>query len=104
MSVILLSISLLLIIFPVNAESVEENGFSYEILEDDTACITAYSLSGDIIIPDKLGGHTVTKLKDELFYGRFGITSVHIPATVIHLGNDIDNTFAYVLSYCYGFF
>ncbi len=97
---VLLVFIILLAVFPAFAESAEEDGFTYEIMEDGTACITGCSIWGDIIIPDTLGGHTVTKLAEKLFYGSYDLTYVRIPSTVIHLGDSSDNTFAYVFSYC----
>lgn len=97
---VLLVFSIMLAVFPAFAESAEEGGFTYEIMEDGTACITGCSIWGDVVIPSVLGGHTVTKLAEELFYGSYDLTYVRIPATVIHLGDNSDNSFAYVFSYC----
>lgn len=93
----------LLSILMVPVQTLTDNGFSYQLLADGTACITGCSLSGDIRIPDTIDGYTVTALNDELFYGKRGIHSIYIPASVIRLGKHTyeDNTFAYVFSYCY---
>ncbi len=79
----------------------ETDGFTYEVMEDGTAAITACSLTGDIEIPSTIDGYTVTKLGQKLFYGSFGVTSVSVPATVTQLGNNENLQFAYVFSYCY---
>ncbi len=77
-------------------------GFTYRILSDGTAGITACSLTGDIVIPDKLDGYTVTNLAEKLFYGKSNVTSVTIPAHVTFFGTDRnDNDWDYVFSYCY---
>ena len=78
-----------------------ESGFTYEILDDGTASVTGCSLYGDIVIPIRIDGHTVTNLARQLFYGRQGITSVTIPATVTYFGtSQSDNMWDYVFSYC----
>jgi len=80
----------------------ESNGFTYTVLADGTASITACTRSGKIVIPQTIDGYTVTNLASELFYGRSGITSVTIPATVRSFGEDsTNNNLDYVFSYCY---
>ncbi len=98
----MITLAVLLFILMVPVRTLTDGGFSYELLEDGTACITGCSLSGDIRIPDTIDGYTVTALNDELFYDKSGIRSVYIPASVIRLGKHTyeDNTFAYVFSYC----
>ena len=77
------------------------NGFSYTVLNDGTACITRCGLTGDIVIPAQIDGYTVTCLAAQLFYGKYGVTSVSIPATVTYFGDDpTDNGWDYVFSYC----
>lgn len=86
--------------FSICVEKAES--FSYTVLSDGTAMITGCTLSGDIVIPAQIDGYTVSCLDRELFYGTSGITSVTIPATVTHFGNDPeDNGWDYVFSYCY---
>lgn len=76
--------------------------FSYVVLGDGTASITDFAVKGDIVIPSVIDGYTVTSLKRELFYGKSGVTSVTIPATVTFFGEDRDdNEWDYVFSYCY---
>lgn len=72
-----------------------ESAFTYEVKEDGTATITACTATGDIVIPETLGGYTVTELAPKLFYGVRGITSVYIPRTVTTIG-----MWSYVFSYC----
>ena len=79
----------------------EADGFSYKIKTDGNATITGCSLTGDVRIPSEVDGYTVDCLDSELFYGRSGITSVTIPATVTYFGtNSGDNYWDYVFSYC----
>ncbi|MCR5161395.1 MAG: leucine-rich repeat protein [Lachnospiraceae bacterium] len=81
----------------------EENGFFYKLLSDGTAGIIDCSRSGDIVIPEQIGGYTVSNLAAELFYGRDDVTSVTIPKTVTYFGeNQGNNDWDYVFSYCYG--
>ena len=77
------------------------NGFSYTVLNDGTACITRCGLTGNIVIPAQIDGYTVTCLAAQLFYSKYGVTSVSIPATVTYFGDDpTDNGWDYVFSYC----
>ena len=86
---------------PAFAETTS-GGFTYEVLEDGTASITGCSLSGDVTIPSEIDGKTVTNLAKQLFYGKTGVTSVSIPATVTYFGDSLnDNMWDYVFSYCY---
>ena len=76
--------------------------FSYEVLSDGTASITDFALKGDIVIPGKIDGYTVTNLAECLFYGEDNITSVYLPATVSFFGSSSTSVdFDYVFSYCY---
>ena len=80
----------------------ECDGFSYWMLSDSTVSITGCSQSGNVIIPSTLDGYTVSNLKEQLFYGKSGITSVTIPATVTYFGSDRnDNDWDYLFSYCW---
>lgn len=52
-------------------------------LENDEAELTAYNgAEKDIIIPDKIDGHNVTKLSGQIFQTMTSVESVDIPATV----------------------
>jgi hypothetical protein len=78
------------------------DGFSYRKQSDGTVSITGCSKSGDVIIPPTLDGFTVSNLKEELFFGKSGITSVTIPSTVTSFGsNKDDNDWDYLFSYCW---
>ena len=96
----------LLLISPGISLSEGSEGFTYELLDDGTACIMSCSLNGNIRIPETINGRTVTALNNKLFYGRRDVKSVFVPASVTRLGRYADktedNTFAYVFSYCYG--
>ena len=82
--------------------AIYSDGFAYRLLDDGTASIIGCYLSGDVVIPEKLDGYTVTNLAAQLFYGVSGVTSVTIPATVTYFGTQQDNNdWDYVFSYCY---
>lgn len=77
-------------------------GFAYTLLSDGTASVTDCMLTGDVVIPGTLDGYTVSNLAERLFFGRSGVTSVTIPASVTYFGSDReDNDWDYVFSYCY---
>ncbi len=77
-----------------------ENGFTYEPLDDQTARITACSLTGDIEIPETLGVYQITDLAKNLFSYKHGITSVTLPATLTRLGGETDGAYSVFVS-CY---
>ncbi len=88
--------------FSAAAADGQSGGFTYTVLPDGTASITGCSVEGDVVIPSRIGGYTVTNLAAQLFYGSYGITSVSIPATVTYFGdNPDDNMWDYVFSYSY---
>lgn len=68
--------------------------FVYDILGDGSAVITGYvGEGGDIVIPGQLNGMTVAAIADGAFIGAWGLSSVHIPATVTNVG-------AFAFAYC----
>ena len=76
--------------------------FSYQVLSDGTASITDVAVSGDVVFPSVIDGYTVTNLARELLYGKQGITSVFVPATVTYFGSSAYSVdYDYVFSYCY---
>ena len=71
------------VIANAGSELYEENGFIYEIT-NDYAIIRDYTdkeFTGEIVIPDTLGGYTVKVLAAESFRG-CQCTAVSIPASV----------------------
>lgn len=74
------------VIATADGELLEENGFIYDIVGGN-AVITGYTdtaFTGQIDIPDNLGGYTVTEIGKEAFRG-CQCTSVNIPATVTEI-------------------
>ena len=87
---------------PTGDDLVEKDGLTFFIRADGNATVVGYTGQGNIVIPEQVNGHTVDRLKEELFYGSSGITSVTIPATVTGFGSDPDdNRWDYVFSYSY---
>ena len=84
-------------------ENVAENGtqeqhdWEGKLYSDGTAEITKYTGSDkDVVIPSTIEGHTVTSLEQDVFYNNTTVETIHIPATVIHMGHPGDvfiNTF-----------
>lgn len=75
-------------------ENVPENGtqeqhdWEAKLYLDGTAEITKYTGSDkDVVIPSTIEGHTVTSLEQEVFYKNTTVETIHIPATVIHMGH-----------------
>lgn len=64
------------------------DGLTYVPLNSRTARITGCSLTGDIVIPEKLDGYQITDLASGLFFYKRGITSVTLPATVTRFGGN----------------
>ena len=86
----------------IKEENEQADGFSYIVLNDGTARIKQCYLSGDVVIPEQINGHTVSSLEAELFMSNYNVTSVTIPKTVTYFGDNMDNNlWDYVFSYCY---
>ena len=61
--------------------------FSYEILDDETICVTAYTGSGgEVTVPQEIDGKTVTALGDELFWYMEEVTAISLPETLEYIG------------------
>lgn len=78
-------------------ENVPENGtqeqhdWEAKLYSDGTAEITKYTGSDkDVVIPSTIEGHTVTSLEQKVFYKNTTVETIHIPATVIHMGHPGD--------------
>lgn len=80
----------------VQAAEQTEGDFTYLVNEDGTATVKSYTgTSKDIVIPEKLGGHTVTVIGEPGINSAFapfkgkGLTSVKLPDTVVKLSNNV---------------
>jgi len=84
--------ALCLISVPFTAKAEEDKAltfgdFSYEILEDDSLCITGYTGNGgDVSIPSEIDGKAVSTLGDELFWYKSELTSVTLPESLEYIG------------------
>lgn len=77
--------------FMIKAEAANEyteGNYMYTVDDNGDATITssASSLSGDVTVPSKLGGHKVIAIGDKSFYLRSKITSITVPDTITTIG------------------
>ena len=74
----------------VSAADIFTEGYYTYIISDEKATITDCntSISGGVVIPDKIGDYLVTSIGDSAFYHCAGLTSVTIPDSVINIGNE----------------
>ena len=72
-----------------SAEETHTEGYYTYTVTDGKATITDVdtAISGEVVIPDKLGGYPVTNIGANAFYNCINITKVSIPATVTAIGN-----------------
>ena len=73
----------------VMASAETEGYYTYEVV-DGNAIITDVdeSISGDIVIPDTLGGYPVTEIGDGVAFFNLNITGITIPDSVKRIGNE----------------
>ena len=78
-------IMMVLLAFSANAGS--EGYLSYSVSNDEATItrVPTYA-SGDIVIPDTLGGYPVVAIADSAFNSCEKITSVTIPDSVTYIG------------------
>jgi hypothetical protein len=71
---------------PLRAE--QFGAFTYEVVGGNTVTITYYRRSevGPVVIPAEIGGKPVTSIGYSAFADCVGLTSVHIPSSVINIG------------------
>ncbi len=82
-------VSILLVFYgSCAADDDQSSDWSYEILDDQTVMITAYTGTGkDVRIPDFLDGYPVSTLGFDTFLFNEEITSVEIPENLIEIGD-----------------
>ena len=75
-------------LFATKASAATEGYLEYEV-EDGEAMITGCdeSISGNLVIPDKLGGYPVTIIGDWAFYNCIGLISITIPDSVTRISD-----------------
>lgn len=70
-----------------NADYLTEGDFGYVVLEDGTAKVVKYlGQGGKVVIPDTLGGKSVSKLGLMVFANNLGITAVELPGSLTDTG------------------
>jgi len=64
-----------------------ESDYDWIVNDDGGATITGYNGGGgEVVIPDTLGGFTVTEIASSAFAGK-GLTKVTIPDSVTNIGS-----------------
>ena len=72
------------------ADTLTYGDFQYEVNDNSTVTITEYTGNGgNVTIPNKIDGKSVTEIGKYAFYGCTDLTSVNIPNTVISIGNNV---------------
>lgn len=91
---ILLSVALFLSVFPFSvfaATAATDSGYSYYISNEEATIIGCDdSITGDVVLPDTLGGYPVTQISGLWPYessGFAGLTSIEIPDSVTSIGD-----------------
>lgn len=81
------SLSLLVVADWIESEDVTIGDFRLSIYRDGTVSITEYyGYDSDLIIPEKLGEYTVTKISGGAFDGCTFINNISIPDTIMEIG------------------
>lgn len=86
----MLAVVMVLCAVPMSSSAVNTEGYYSYIVTDGEATITDVdtSISGDVVIPDTLGGYQVTSIADGAFSHCWKLTSVIIPQSVTNIGAD----------------
>lgn len=95
LAVCLLTLCLFLSLVSLTASAEQVDGiYRYELMPDGTALLvgTTQKLSGQVHLPSTVGGHNVTAIGEDAFYGSENLISVTIPNGVTSLG---EFSFAY---------
>ncbi len=83
----ILSVCTLMAVVPFSASAATEGNFEYTIT-DNNATITAYTGTDTaVVIPDTLGGATVTAIGKEAFAGNTTLQSITFPRTLTVIGS-----------------
>ena len=95
---ILLTTIIMMVLLVVSASAATEGYYTYEV-ENGEAIITDVDelISGDVVIPETLGGYPVTTIDDFVFNSVQSIESLYIPKTLVNFGVESTNSG----SFCY---
>ncbi len=82
-----IAVTVMLVLFAFSVSAKTNGYYTYEV-ENGEATITDVdtSISGEVTIPSKLGGYSVTSISYEAFYGCSSLTSITIPNSVTSIG------------------
>ena len=90
---VILSAFFILSLIPLgifNVSAATEGNFNYTVSGGKATITTVNkSISGDVTIPETLGGYPVTAINRNAFYNCTAITSVYIPAVVTSIGSGV---------------
>ncbi len=65
-----------------------ENGFYYQIINGEAVILGSSNASGELIIPETLGGKPVGKIESSAYYCNYDITSLYVPDTCHDIAGD----------------
>ena len=85
--VAIVAVVMLAIVWTIPSEAAQEGVFTYTVSNGGatiTACDT--SASGQLVIPERLGGYPVTGIDEYAFKGCTGLTSIDIPTKLKSVG------------------
>ncbi len=73
--------------FSFEADAIDSGDFSYTVLSDGTAQITAYrGGESEVVVPETIDGIKVTEIGNNLFYNNKTLTSITLPSGIRRLG------------------
>ncbi|MBQ7827673.1 MAG: leucine-rich repeat protein [Clostridia bacterium] len=89
----MIAVILIVISVPISAVFAETDGYFTYTVNNGYATITDVdtAISGEVTVPETLGGCPVTKIGEEAFYKCYDITGIVIPEGVVTLGRSAFN-------------